>query len=435
MNFKLILFLLCCFCVLDLGENLKQSLELQNETLSGEETPPAVDNKELTDNETVEVLTLLSQSPGAQLRVACGDIYSTGTCGFYKRRGLCKILSFKTRCRSTCNFCPGHATAPKPQNKPSCKDSALSCKKWSYSGYCKNARYVKFMTRTCKFSCGICGNRNSIKKKVQQKQTLQQVRYNGECGNPKYKLRYLFQHRIVGGTPATYGTVPWQVAIFTRQNMSHCGGVLIGNKKIITAAHCFKKGTKPFQYKVYLGKYHQSLSENDAGEKMVRIRKIFVHERYNDKPNNNDIALIMLKEQVHYNDYIRPVCLPDVKSSIITGQTALVTGWGETKNRFNRNNVIQKVDVRIISSKQCNRWMSAITSEPDTITNNMVCAGYKVGGKDACQGDSGGPLIVEQSEGRHVLIGIVSWGFGCAKKNRPGVYTKIQNYIDWINMK
>jgi len=168
---------------------------------------------------------------------------------------------------------------------------------------------------------------------------------------------------------------------------------------------------------------------------MVRIRKIFVHERYDDKPNNNDIALIMLKDPVQYTDYIRPVCLPDVRSSIITGQTALVTGWGETKDRYNRNNVIQKVDVRIISSKQCNRWMSAITSEPDTITQNMVCAGYKVGGKDACQGDSGGPLIVEQSEGRHVLIGIVSWGFGCAKKNRPGVYTKIQNYIEWINMK
>jgi len=291
------------------------------------------------------------------------------------------------------------------------------------------------MARTCKFSCGLCGNNKSTKKKVQKKPTVQLNKYNGECGNPKYKLRYLFQHRIVGGTPATYGTVPWQAAIFNRQNTSHCGGVLIDRRKIITAAHCFKSGTKPYQYKIYLGKYHQSLSERDAGEKMVRIRKIFVHERYDDKPNNNDIALIMLKDPVQYTDYIRPVCLPDVRSSIITGQTALVTGWGETKDRYNRNNVIQKVDVRIISSKQCNRWMSAITSEPDTITPNMVCAGYKVGGKDACQGDSGGPLIVEQSEGRHVLIGIVSWGFGCAKKNRPGVYTKIQNYIEWINMK
>ena len=162
------------------------------------------------------------------------------------------------------------------------------------------------------------------------------------------------------------------------------------------------------------------------------VKRKIVNEKYNPATYQNDIALLELSQEVTYKQHIIPVCLPE-RHENTTGRMATVTGWGRTQYGVPTSpGFLQKVDVEVLNSTTCQTWMNSV-GRKEKIYPNMMCAGYKSGGKDSCQGDSGSPLTYK-NDGKSTLIGLVSWGVGCARPNLPGVYTKISEFVDWINI-
>jgi len=253
------------------------------------------------------------------------------------------------------------------------------------------------------------------------------------CGRPKIDLKFKFMQRIVGGHTSTYGTIPWQAALYKR-DVFICGAVLIDRNTVLTAAHCFQGRNDPDEelYSMIMGKHHKSTTAKDEGEILAKVKSILIHPEYDTATLDNDIAIMKLATPVSYSDHVLPACLPRPSKVVPVGRSLLVSGWGETKDTNNNGEVLQQVELRKISNSDCNTWLHEIFGTKDEITSNMMCAGYKEGKKDACQGDSGGPLVMRDGDA-HVLVGLVSWGYGCGDTSRPGIYTRVQNYIEWIN--
>ncbi|KAI8482556.1 hypothetical protein Bbelb_397040 [Branchiostoma belcheri] len=137
-------------------------------------------------------------------------------------------------------------------------------------------------------------------------------------------------------------------------------------------------------------------------------------------------ALLKLRKRVRFTPYIRPVCLPDSTTVVQPGTVCTITGWGTTSEGGSLSDQLQEADVPIVSNADCS---SSYTGLLDL--DSEICAGYMAGGVDSCQGDSGGPLVW-LTEGQHLLIGLTSWGEGCARPNRPGVYTRVTSVVNWI---
>jgi len=206
----------------------------------------------------------------------------------------------------------------------------------------------------------------------------------------------------------------------------YCGGSLISNQFIITAAHCVK-GINHGKIRLILGDHDRR--HNEAHQELRFIEKVFINPHFVKKTFNNDIALIKMKSKVDFTDYIRPVCLPS-KDRSYNNHSTIVVGWGKLSEGGLPANVLQEVLVPIISQKQCRHKTSY---RQDEITENMFCAGFDQGKIDACQGDSGGPAVWKgDGNGFFTQIGIVSWGQGCARAGYPGVYTRIGRYRQWI---
>ncbi|XP_068179784.1 transmembrane protease serine 9-like [Antennarius striatus] len=220
--------------------------------------------------------------------------------------------------------------------------------------------------------------------------------------------------KIVGGYECSPHSQPWQVSL----NLGYhfCGGSLINDQWIISAAHCWQN---PFAQIAILGDHH--IWVNEGTEQFMSVDAIYWHESYDYQTLDYDIMLMKLAHPATINQYVKPVALP--KACPAPGDMCTVSGWGNiyTDEVFNPFN-LQCVKVPILSNKDCEG------SYPGKITDRMVCAGYLEGGKDSCQGDSGGPLVCNGE-----LQGIVSWGQGCAQPNYPGVYTKVCSLLPWIS--
>ncbi|XP_067831394.1 trypsin-like isoform X2 [Heptranchias perlo] len=217
--------------------------------------------------------------------------------------------------------------------------------------------------------------------------------------------------KIVGGYQCALHSVPWQVSI----NIGYhaCGGSLINDRWVVSAAHCC-----PSRMVIALGDPDWNVF--DGTEQFLHVENAFWHDKYSYYTLDHDIMLIKLAEPCILNDYIKPVTLP--VDCAPEGSMCVVSGYGNLLSSGTQYpNNLQCVDVPILSSTVCE------ASYPGMITSTMMCAGYTQGGKDACQGDSGGPLVCNG-----VLEGIVSWGYGCAEQNYPGVYTKVCTLTNWI---
>jgi len=233
--------------------------------------------------------------------------------------------------------------------------------------------------------------------------------------------------RIVGGQPADVREWPWMVSVQSKTGFGHiCGGTLISSRYVLSAAHCFDDLTAS-SYSVILGEYN--LNEETSGTVAIEVElmTVYNHLAYNDDTYVNDIAVLTLARDVNFTADVAPICLPPA-GDLYVDKVATIIGWGKTNfNDLTGNPVLLEAEVPIWSNSNCSQSVSG------TVTDDMVCAGLREGGKDSCQGDSGGPMMLQDSQGRWMLVGIVSWGNGCAAPNSPGVYTRVSNYLQWID--
>ncbi|XP_075840661.1 plasma kallikrein [Microtus pennsylvanicus] len=232
--------------------------------------------------------------------------------------------------------------------------------------------------------------------------------------------------RIVGGTNSSLGEWPWQVSLQVKVvSQNHlCGGTIIGHQWIITAAHCFDGIPYPDVWRIYGGILN--LSEITKETSFSKIKDLIIHQNYKVGEGNYDIALIKLQTPLNYTEFQKPICLPSKDDTNTIYTNCWVTGWGYTKEGGEIQNTLQKATIPLVPNEECQKKYRNYV-----ITKQMICAGYKEGGTDACKGDSGGPLVCKHN-GIWQLVGITSWGEGCARRDHPGVYTKVAEYVDWI---
>lgn len=231
---------------------------------------------------------------------------------------------------------------------------------------------------------------------------------------------------IVGGEDAARGEFPWQAMLVNKQRDFACGGVLIRPDWILTAAHCLQHGTIEG---VILGAYDRTQTDEESRQYRGVARAI-QHPLYSPITLDNDIGLIQLTAPVTLTKVVQPISLllPKEEEYLAAGNRAVVTGWGTLAEGGILATVLQKVEVPLVDSKVCQ------DAYGNGVTENMLCAGYPEGQKDSCQGDSGGPLIVRHPKHTReiALAGLVSWGNGCARAGFYGVYTKTNNYDEWL---
>jgi len=231
--------------------------------------------------------------------------------------------------------------------------------------------------------------------------------------------------RIVGGAPATPGQLPYQISLLYG-GRHICGGSIIAQNVVVTAAHCVE-GDSPRDLQIVAGEHDRS--QTSGNEQTIQVVRIAVHEQY-DVPTQfaNDIALLFLSttNPLVFDDFSRPVALPTQEQQ--TSVDIIVSGWGTTSQGGSLPNILQWVQLPIVSDETCRMNYAG-----ETILDSMLCAGFPQGGRDSCQGDSGGPLVTVGAN--NYLAGVVSWGYGCAQPNYPGVNTEVSYFVNWINDK
>lgn len=229
--------------------------------------------------------------------------------------------------------------------------------------------------------------------------------------------------KIIGGTTATTGAYPYQVAILHWFGGMFCGGSILTLNLVLTAAHCNVEITSNFKVLAGSISYTNYYYAYPYGQERD-IKDFIKHRQYVNAHSGFDIALVKVKQPFVYSSNVKPINLPQtgLGNSPIYG-SVIATGWGSTNVNVNSiPEILQTVTLDVVPYEQCVTKWGALPS-------NVVCAAAP--GKDTCQGDSGGPLVQNQG-GLLVQVGITSFGATCADPNKPGVYTSLKDYKDWI---
>ncbi|GAA1272615.1 serine protease [Saccharothrix xinjiangensis] len=216
--------------------------------------------------------------------------------------------------------------------------------------------------------------------------------------------------RVVGGGRVSIADHPWVVYLTDSSGRQFCGGTLVAPDKVVTAAHC-AASTTVSAGRVVVGR------EDKQGKqgRVVRLNEVWVHPDYVAADRGADVAVLTLRERVPQQPL--PLAGPEDGELYAPGTEALVLGWGRTSEQGSLSRYLLAASVPVMSDKDC----SAAYFQYDPW--HMVCAGYPAGGVDTCQGDSGGPMVAGGK-----LIGVTSWGEGCARRGKPGVYGRISSH-------
>jgi secreted trypsin-like serine protease len=250
----------------------------------------------------------------------------------------------------------------------------------------------------------------------------------GQCGVSQYADAgdmVLPPGKIVGGQEARPYEFPWQVSVQSTGGSHYCGGSIINEQWIVTAAHCMV-GEIPAGVEVVVGEHDRTAIS--AVRQTHRATAIFIHENYSSRTSENDIALIKTGTVITFSANIQPICAPDPANDYVYYKSQC-SGWGSVNSGgVCCPAVLRYVTLNVTTNAFCDAVYTTYTIYPD-----MICATDNTGmnERDSCQGDSGGPLSVKSAGGIFSLIGIVSWGIGCAS-GYPGVYARVPYFTAWV---
>ncbi|XP_074141109.1 chymotrypsinogen B-like [Sminthopsis crassicaudata] len=237
------------------------------------------------------------------------------------------------------------------------------------------------------------------------------------CGVPTIKPDLSNMLKMTKGEDVIPGSWPWQVTL-QRRGAHFCGGSIINNKWVVTAAHCKVKRTD----RVVAGRHNMRSHRENI--QVLKIAQVFRNKNFDMVGLSNDITLLKLATPAHYQDNVSPVCLPSVSDDFPEGTTCITTGWGKNKQDARRRlNILQQAALPLLSNTKCKTFWGNI------IKDSMICAGAN--GISPCMGDSSGPLICKK-KGTWTLVGIASWGNFSFSTNSPFAFTRVTKFIPFI---
>ncbi|TRY85183.1 hypothetical protein DNTS_030943 [Danionella cerebrum] len=315
-----------------------------------------------------------------------------------------------------------------------CESSQIKCERARYTvcsvNPCENEGVCRMIEETAEHVCGClsgftgkyCNLAVNHRSPVHSSSSSLRPSRSSSSSSVKGCGRRLIKPpgatRILGGSPALPGSHPWMAALYISDEF--CAGTVLSSCWIASAAHCFLRNQLKSEIRVVLGQHQFNIS--GLNTRTFRVQKYILHPNY---------TLVKLKKEngrcAQWNSFIRPICLPETSATFPDHSCCTISGWGHTHEKANSYSPLMEGQVRIIPFSAC--------SSPEVygteIRSGMICAG-RDSCVDACQGDSGGPLACE-CEGVSFLYGIISWGDGCGRSGKPGVYTHVPKYVDWIN--
>ncbi|XP_054718009.1 phenoloxidase-activating factor 2-like [Uloborus diversus] len=229
------------------------------------------------------------------------------------------------------------------------------------------------------------------------------------------------------------GEWAWHAAILEKPlDLYVCGGSLLDEYWVLTAAHCVDDYASSRFLKVRLGEHDVSSSTERYPHEEFDAARIVLHPNFDNETLENDVALLQLRKPAKRRPHIDVVCLPHTKteeSELLASENCYITGWGRRSETSNHSFTLKEVNVPIWQQERCESALQLQFGSEFTLPGSSLCAGAE--GRDACDGDGGGPLVCSKKS-RWYQVGVISFGIGCGRRNVPGVYTRVQAFSSWI---